>query len=360
MDTCSLDTGAPRAATTLVPRLRATTPTVRDVWRGDEWIHSGACNSTSPDYTPTGFAALDQELPGAGWPRGQLVELLVDDPGVGELGLLLPALAGLAHTGRSCVWVLPCQPGATRPDPALAPSNSTGGQALPYAPALAEAGLELAHHIFVKPLTARESGWALEQSLRTAHLGALIGWLPDTTSSDADFRELRRLHLLAQKHGALVFVLRTARHARSPSPAALRLRLDCEAGLLRVQILKRRGRPLLEPIALQVHPARWNCAPAGIAPQATGTGIPATDPAPTVTASPEDSIVIGTSAPANGKTPDRAPAPGIALDARVSGSPPAAIMPWRMPTLRRLMKVFAPQKSWSMPAALSQALSSAI
>ena len=159
METHSQEPCALRAATTLVPRLRAAGTAGLPVWRGDEWNHAG----TTADCAPTGFASLDHELPGQGWPRGQLVELLVEHPGIGEIGLLLPALAGLACSGRSCVWVLPC-PHGTRPHHAQADSAAAGtdsAQVLPYAPALVEAGLDLAHHIFVKPLTPRESGWAL-------------------------------------------------------------------------------------------------------------------------------------------------------------------------------------------------------
>ena len=233
-----------RAATSLVPLLQAARASgIPNLWRGDEWI----VDDWRPDCIPTGFAALDCELPGRGWPNGQLVELLIDHPGIGELGLLLPALAAVTRTGRSCVWVLPCQQ-----------SPAEAATALPYAPALLEAGIDLARNVFVRPLTPRESGWALEQSLRTAHLGALLGWLPASTSADAEFRSLRRLHLLAQKHRALVFILRETHHARSPSPAALRLQLHHDSDQLQVQVLKRRGRPLLEPIALQVHPAQWS------------------------------------------------------------------------------------------------------
>jgi len=258
-----MDTTSLRAATTLVPQLRAAAAaSLPHVWRGDEWIQSDA----HADSSSTGFALLDQELPGQGWPHGQLVELLVDQPGIGELGLLLPALAAVTRAGRSCVWVLPCQGASAAAEAAgdAAPLAQAARQALPYAPALAEAGIDLARNIFVKPLTPRESGWALEQSLRTAHLGALLGWLPDSAGADADFRALRRLHLLAQRHQALVFILRPSRHAQSPSPAALRLQLQSTGGQLQVRVLKRRGRPLLEPVVLQIHPARWNRTPAPV------------------------------------------------------------------------------------------------
>ncbi|HTP74466.1 MAG TPA: hypothetical protein VML58_19805, partial [Burkholderiaceae bacterium] len=136
---------------------------------------------------------------------------------------------------------------------------ANGGMPLPYAPALAAAGIDLERSIFVQPATPRESLWALEQSLRMPHLGALVGWLP-AGHADADFRALRRLHLLASRHQALVFVLRTCRAATAPSPAALRLQLASRDGRLDVTLLKRRGRPLLEPVTVQVYPASWNDA----------------------------------------------------------------------------------------------------
>ena len=48
------------------------------VWQASRLAHAGAA------ALPTGFATLDAELPGGGWPAGALVELLADRPGVGE------------------------------------------------------------------------------------------------------------------------------------------------------------------------------------------------------------------------------------------------------------------------------------
>ena len=77
---------------------------------------------------------------------------------------------------------------------------------------------------------------------------------------DGDFRALRRLHLLAQRHQALAVVLRPARQAQAPSPAALRLHLASAGARLEVTLLKRRGRPLLEPVTLALRPAHWESA----------------------------------------------------------------------------------------------------
>jgi cell division inhibitor SulA/protein ImuA len=228
-----------RAATALAPLLKSAA--ANQVWRADDLSPTGWAGIVS-----SGFPALDAELPGSGWPQGALTELLIDTHGLGELSLLLPALSHATRSGRPCVWTLPFESAAGATD-----------QPLPYAPALAAAGLDLDRSIFVQPATPRENLWALEQSLRMPHLGALIGWLPPG-HADADFRALRRLHLLASRYQALVFVLRSPQAATAPSPAALRLLLACHDGRLDVTLLKRRGRPLLEPITLQMHPERWN------------------------------------------------------------------------------------------------------
>jgi len=230
-----------RAATALLSLFHAAGGA--PVWRADELPADDAAGPV----LPSGFAELDRELPGHGWPQGQLVELLADDAGIGELSLLAPALAQLALTRRSAVWVL------------AADADTRSARALPYAPALAAAGIDLTRTIFVQPATPREGLWAIEQALRAQHLGAVVGWLP-AGSSAGDFKALRRLHLLAQRHRVLAFVLRPTRDAQAPSPAALRLQLASSGTHLAVTLLKRRGRPLLEPVTLALRPAHWGRA----------------------------------------------------------------------------------------------------
>jgi hypothetical protein len=237
-------------------------PLHAQVWRADEVAASAAASAA----TTTGFAALDAELPGAGWPRGQLTELLIDRAGTGELSLLAPALVQASRERRACVWVLPRS--------ASGPATATQ-EVLPYGPALQGAGVNLAQHIFVKPGTVREAFWAIEQSLRSTQLGALICWLPASSSVDSEFRALRRLHLLASHTRTLLFALRGSQCLTAPSPAALRLQLEPRDGQLQVHILKRRGRPLLEPVSVQVHPAHWRTARVHGEPAAP-THVPAT------------------------------------------------------------------------------------
>jgi len=259
-----------RAATALVPLLKDAA--IAQVWRADDLSQAG-----SAGFVSSGNAALDAELPGRGWPQGAVTELLVDAPGRGELSLLMPALALVTQAGRPCVWTLPYEQ-------TIKATTESPDKLLPYAPALAAAGIDLDRSIFVEPATARENLWALEQSLRMPHLGALVGWLP-AGNVDADFRALRRLHLLASRYRALVFVLRTTRAVAAPSPAALRLQLVERDGRLDVSLLKRRGRPLLEPITLQMYPPRWNEARvATIEQPATAEARQAPVPAPALPA----------------------------------------------------------------------------
>ena len=258
-----------RAATELLSLLQTAGST--PLWRADEL----PADDAGGPILPSGFAELDHELPGGGWPQGQLIELLTDDAGIGELSLLAPALAQLAQSRRCTVWVLPVDAARAMPRP---PEAQAVHSSMPYAPALATAGLDLARTIFVKPATPRESLWAVEQSLRARHLGAVVGWLPHT-SGDGDLRPRRRLHQQAQTHQAMAFVLRSVRQAQAPSPAVLRLQLASDGAQLATTLLKRRGRPLLEPIVLQLRPPHWSSAqiPAeeiAINPQPASTAAP--------------------------------------------------------------------------------------
>ena len=85
------------------------------IWRG------GEC-APEPAALATGFAALDAVLPGRGWPGAALTEIAIAREGIGELSLMLPALARLTRERRDIVWVAPPH--------------------LPYAPALVAAGID--------------------------------------------------------------------------------------------------------------------------------------------------------------------------------------------------------------------------
>jgi len=177
---------------------------------------------------PTGLAELDALLPGGGWPCGALSEILFAFDGVGELSLLMPALAQLTRSGKRVVFVAPPY--------------------IPYAPALAAQGLDLRHVVQIES-TLTQGAWSAEQCLRSGSCGAVLSWM-----QQADYTQLRRLQLAAESGDALAFLFRPARATAQPSPAALRLQLHADAGRVDVEILKCRGR--LDSL----RPTRLRCA----------------------------------------------------------------------------------------------------
>lgn len=170
----------------------------RTVWR------AGRAAPAAPDGEPTGHGALDALLPWVGWPRAALTELLLPADGVGELALLLPALARLTQAGGIVALVAPPY--------------------LPYAPAWQAAGVDL-RHLEVIEAEPRGALWAFEQCLRSAACAAVLGW-----PLQADAQALRRLQVAADSGDCLGFAFRDAKHAANPSPAALRLAYTAEAG----------------------------------------------------------------------------------------------------------------------------------
>lgn len=190
------------------------------IWRGNA-LAGGV------PAVPTGFAELDAALPGGGWPSGALTELLVSARGIGELGLLVPALARLTCAGKRVVWLAPPY--------------------LPYAPALAAAGIDLPHLALVRAAGRRDALWAAEQALRAGSCHALLAWLPQ-----AGYQHLRRLAVAAEASRAFLALFRPPQAAAESSPACLRLALEPDEAGLRVHILKRRGAPLAEPLVVPV------------------------------------------------------------------------------------------------------------
>jgi len=189
------------------------------IWRGNELAR------TSQPGIATGFAALDAQLPGAGWPCGALTELLPQHEGIGELRILGPALARLASAGKSIAWIAPPY--------------------LPYAPALAAAGIALARVVIVKTTKDGDCLWAMEQALASAACGGVLAW-----PREISYVQLRRLQLAAEGGRSLAVLFRPTQAAREPTPAVLRIALSTHAGGLALSILKRRGTPLSRPILL--------------------------------------------------------------------------------------------------------------
>ncbi|CAB3690665.1 translesion DNA synthesis-associated protein ImuA [Paraburkholderia rhynchosiae] len=175
----------------------------------------------------TGYPALSAELPGGGWPVGALVDLLVQQAGVGELRLLRPALSAAGH----------------RPVAFVQPPHTPDGPGLSYI------GLSLDQVLRVKTPKTADALWSAEQILRAGSCGALIFWTQYAQASS-----LRRLHLAAQSSETLFIMVRPLAAAQDASPALLRLALRPSADGLTVDIVKRRGPSRAEPLSIPLQP----------------------------------------------------------------------------------------------------------
>ena len=207
------------------------------LWRAQQWARARAAVS------PTGFAALDAQLPGGGWPHQALTECLLPHPGVGEMRLLAPVMAAVTQQGRTVMWV--------------------GPPASPCAWGLEQMGVDVRAMVVVRGrdevrdakrrplLAAADLLWALEQALRSGHVGAVVAWLPDTLPAQT----LRRLQLAAQAHEGCVFLMRSLAVRSRPCPVPLRLTLRAAGSdSVWVHVIKRRGPAHAQPVQLRLPP----------------------------------------------------------------------------------------------------------
>jgi hypothetical protein len=201
------------------------------VWRGGELEH------VAHRVVATGFARLDAELPGGGWPMGTLTEVLHDGAGIGEVTFLAGALARAAGSDRLVAWISPPY--------------------LPYAPALAQAGITLERCMVVRPANREDALWATEQALKSGACGAVLFWNEGVRAQAQEYAWMRRLQLAAHAGDAMAVIYRSSAAERHSTPAHLRVALACENGSLEVRIPKRRGPPLAHPINL---PLPWERA----------------------------------------------------------------------------------------------------
>jgi protein ImuA len=216
------------ATTALPSQLR------RQVWQGNELAEADS------HVISSGYTALDHLLPGQGWSAGGLTELLIEHAGVGEVRLLACALRHLTkQSGRHVMLVAP-------------PFQ-------PCAAALRAWGVDVERVLWVRA-SEEQTLWAATQALKQDGIGAVLAWLPNARAD-----KVRRLQVAAQESASLAFLIRPVEAATQSSPAPLRM--ICKPLLpanaqtinrrqwlqeigLSIDIFKRRGPPLAEPLHL--------------------------------------------------------------------------------------------------------------
>jgi cell division inhibitor SulA len=255
------------------------------LWRASRFADASACaRQGAVAGIPSGFPRLDRELPEHGWPAEGLTELLLPRTGQGEMPLLVPGIAHLGSQGRRIAWINP--------------------PCLPYAPALAAAGIDLSKMLLVHAKAINEALWAMEQCLASGTCSAVLGWMGKITPL-----QVRRLHLAASRGQCFGVLLRGQQQAQQASPAPLRLELGLlssqQGGMVRadVRVIKRRGRWPSEWITLH-----W---PSPVVPclattRPTTSAVTALTPSVAASASTQDSLATTAV-----RYPHRHPAPPV-------------------------------------------------
>ena len=184
-------------------------PLLQQVWRASQLAVSRAIACS------TGHAVLDQQLPDRGWPRSTLVELLLQQAGIGEMQLLKPALAALSQSQRIALVQPPY---------------------LPQAMACEAWGIDSGRLLWIRAKNTADALWSSEQLLKNGSCGAVIVW-----QSHVRGESLRRLNLAAQGTDTWFWFMRPLACAGDSSPATLRLALRPALGGVAIDIVKRRG-----------------------------------------------------------------------------------------------------------------------
>jgi protein ImuA len=194
---------------------------LQDIWRASELAVSRATTCS------TGHALLDDELPNKGWPRSMLVELLLQQAGIGEMQLLQPALAHLSKNQRIALVQPPFAP---------------------QAKACETWGIDTSALLWLRAQSTGDALWSAEQILKNGSCGAVILWQANVRAES-----LRRLNLAAQSTDTWFWLMRPMACAADASPASLRLALRPALAGVAIDIVKRRGprcdTPLFVPLA---------------------------------------------------------------------------------------------------------------
>lgn len=181
------------------------------IWRGDQ------IGTPITRVIPSGFAQLDAELPGGGWPGHGLTEILQAQPTVCEWRLMSPAIRQVMESKGEVVVVAP-------------------PKALHLA-GLRQLGWDERRLVWIQADTPAERLWVTEQLVKANAAAAIVAWLPQARQE-----QIRRLQVCAQACDAPVFLCRPAAAEHEPSAAPLRVQVRTASDWgLSVHLLKRRG-----------------------------------------------------------------------------------------------------------------------
>jgi len=175
--------------------------------------------SSSSLVTPTGVAGLDTILPGEGWPKSGLVEIIVPDEYTDAAFLVMPALVRLSQQGRWVAMVSPpCQ---TR------------------ARLFTDVDINPARVLQVNPHPGRSALWTAESMLQSGNCSVVLAW-PNCNTELMD----RRLQKAATNGKALGILVRYEGLSTPPSGTGVRLKLELGAEGKVVSLVNNQGETL--------------------------------------------------------------------------------------------------------------------
>lgn len=190
------------------------------VWRGAE------LGTAMAGSVPSGWDALDAELPGGGWPRHAVTEVLAAQPGILEWRVIGGALRHVSTAEGQIVVV--------------------GPPKAPHIAGLTHQGISARHFVWIQAETPAERLWVTEQLIKSGAAGAVVAWLPQARQE-----QIRRLQICALACEAPVFLFRPAAVRHDSSAAPLRVHASCDLDWqLRLDVFKRRGPAMATPLLL--------------------------------------------------------------------------------------------------------------
>lgn len=159
-------------------------------------IERSSTKTTAELTSSTGCSAMDACLPHGGYVSGTVIEYLRATPACGATYLAFTAAFEACRLHGGYLVVV---------------DNHDVREHL-YPPALLAHGIDLQKVIFVRPQSATDAIWAVDQALRTPAVSAVVGEL-----ERFDDRAARRFQLAAESGGGNAFLLRSAVARQRPS-----------------------------------------------------------------------------------------------------------------------------------------------
>lgn len=170
------------------------------IWRASDR------GTTIPRGVTSGYPELDAILPGQGWPKNTLVEMIIPRWGVGEMQLLLPLMKSVTQDGR---WILLISP-----------------PFVPYAPALVSAGIDINRVVVLRAESScKDVLWNIEKALQGSACAMVLAW-----SNWMPNGMVRRLQLAAEAGKTLGILFRQFEMKNSPVSIRLEISPSVEGG----------------------------------------------------------------------------------------------------------------------------------